>query len=102
MAVLLRLVQRFQHARKSEFMELERQFADLEHRGILPRGERLAPIAGREPGNTVVWQCKFENLAAVEAALKLFETDPGHAELAKKQGPCFQDTWVELYEVLQL
>jgi hypothetical protein len=77
-------------------MELEKQFANLEHRGILPRGERLVPISG----NTVVWQCRFENLAAVEAAMKLFETDPGHTELAKKQGPFFQDTWVELYEVL--
>ena len=100
MAVLLRLVQRFQHGRKAEFMKLKKQFTNLEHRGILPRGERLVPISGREPGNTVVWQCRFESLAAVEAAMKLFETDPGHTELAKKQGPFFQDTWVELYEVL--
>jgi hypothetical protein len=102
MAILLRLVQRFQHARKAEFMELEKQFADLEHRGILPRGERLAPISGREPGNTVVWQCRFEDFAAVEKAMKLFEAEPGHTELAKKQGAFFQDSWVELYEVLNL
>lgn len=100
MAVLLRLVQRFHHARKAEFMELEKQFAELEHRGILPKGERYAPISGREPGNTVVWQCRFENLAAVDAAMKLFQTEPGHAGLAEKQGPLFQDSWVELYEVL--
>jgi len=102
MPVLLRLVQRFKHARKAEFMELEKQFADLEHQGILPKGERFAPIAGREPGNTVVWQCRFEHLAAVEAAMKLFETEPGHAGLAKKQSPFFQDSWIELYEVLEL
>jgi hypothetical protein len=101
MAVLLRLVQRFQHSKKAEFMDLEKQFTELEHRGILPRGERFTPIAGREPANTVVWQCRFENLAAAEAAMKLFDSNPEHTALGKKQGPFFQDMWVELYQVLE-
>ena len=50
MAVLLRLVQRFQHARKSEFMELEKQFAELEHRGILPRESGLLLYPDGNPG----------------------------------------------------
>ena len=101
MPIVLRLVQKFQHSKKQEFMELEKQFAELEHRGILPRGERLIPISSRDPGNTVIWQARFENFAAVEAALKLFETNPQHTELANKQKHFFEGTWVELYEVME-
>ncbi len=101
MAVIMRLVQQFEHSKKKEFVELEKQFAALEHRGILPRGERLAPIASRDPGNTLVWQARFENLAAAEAALKLFDTNPEHTELAIKQGPLFTDSWVEFYELME-
>ena len=101
MAIVLRLVQQFQHSKKQEFMELEKQFAELEHRGVLPRGERLVPISGRDPGNTVIWQARFENFAAVEAALKLFETNPEHTELANKQKLFFESSWVEFYEVME-
>ena len=45
MAIVMRLVQRFQSAKKEEFMDLEKKFAALEHRGILPRGLRMSPVA---------------------------------------------------------
>lgn len=101
MAVILRLIQQFQPAHKREFHELEKQFAELEHQGILPRGERFAPISGREPGNTIVWQCRFDSLAAAEKALKHIEDSTEHTDLAKKQHPMFQQSWVEFYEVLE-
>ena len=100
MAIILRLVQRFQHAKKEEFIALEKEFAQLEHRGILPKGERLMPISARDPGNTIVWQRRFENMTEVEAALKLFVDNPEHTELANQQKHFFEGTWVELYEVL--
>ncbi|MGA7379593.1 MAG: hypothetical protein WBX03_01970 [Terriglobales bacterium] len=100
MAIMLRLIQQFQPSKKQEFMDLEKQFAALEHRGIIPRGERLVPIAGHEPGNTVIWQCRFDSLAAAEAALKLIETSPEHTELANQQAHCFQNSWVEFYQIL--
>jgi hypothetical protein len=93
-------VQRFQHSKREEFIALEKEFAQLEHRGILPRGERLIPIAGREPGNTIVWQRRFESVAEAEAALKLFETNPEHTELANQQKHFFEGTWVEFYEIV--
>jgi hypothetical protein len=99
-AIILRLVQRFQHSKKDEFMTLEKEFAQLEHRGILPRGERLMPISGRDPGNTIIWQRRFESLAEAEKALKLFETDAEHTELANKQKHFFEGTWTEFYEVM--
>jgi len=101
MAVIVRIVQQFHPGKRQEFMDLEKQFAELERHGILPRGERYAPISGREPGNTIVWQGRFESMNAATAALKLFETNPEHTELAKKQVHCFMNSWVELYEVLE-
>jgi hypothetical protein len=99
-AIILRLVQRFQHSKKDEFMTLEKEFALLEDRGILPRGERLMPISGRDPGNTIIWQRRFESLAEAEKALKLFETNAEHTELANKQKHFFEGTWTEFYEVM--
>lgn len=100
MAIILRLIQQFQPAKKQEFMELEKDFAALEDRGLIPRGERLIPISSHEPANTVIWQCRFDSLAAAETALKHIESNPEHTELAKKQRHCFQNSWVEFYETL--
>jgi hypothetical protein len=96
----MRLVQQYHPSHKQEFHELEKQFAQLEHRGLLPRGERLAPIAGREAANTIVWQCRFDSLAAAETAMKQIELSTEHTELAHKQHPMFQESWVELYDIL--
>ena len=101
MAILMRLVQRFQASKKQEFIELEKQFAQLEKRGILPKGERMLPLAARDPGNTLIWQSRFPNLSAAQACLQQFETSPEHTELAQKQLPFFEDAWVEFYEILE-
>jgi hypothetical protein len=100
-AVIMRLVQQFEHSNRDEFIRLEREFAALEHRGILPRGERLMPISSRDPGNTLIWQASFKDLYAAQAALKLFETNPEHTELANQQKHFFKDAWIEFYEVLE-
>jgi hypothetical protein len=96
----MRLVQRFQAAKKREFIDLERQFAQLEARGILPKGERMFPLASRDPGNTLIWQSRFPTLKAAHDCLQQFEASPEHNELAQKQAPFFEDTWVEFYEIL--
>lgn len=101
MAIILRLIQQYRPSHKQEFQLLEKQFAELERRGILPRGERLAPISGREPANTIVWQSRFDSLAAAEKALKAISDNPEHTELASKQHPLFQQSWIEFYEVLE-
>ena len=89
MAVVMRFVQRFKPAKRSEFMELEKEFAMLEHRGVLARGQRMAPVAGREPGNTLVWESTFTDLAAAEKALKVIEQSADHTLLLEKQVPFF-------------
>jgi hypothetical protein len=100
-AVIMRLVQQFEHSKKEEFISLEKEFAQLERRGLLPRGERLVPISSRDPGNTLIWQASFKDLSAAQAALKLFETSSEHTELANKQKHFFKDAWIEFYEVLK-
>jgi hypothetical protein len=100
MAIVMRFVQRFEASKRQEFMDLEKQFAILEQRGILPPGERMVPLAGREPGNTLIWERRFENLAAAEKALKALEASEDHTQLFQKQVAYFQDAWVEFYEVL--
>jgi hypothetical protein len=99
-AILLRLVQQFDASRKEQFMDLERQFSEVEKQGHWPRGERFTPISARDPGNTLIWQCRFENLAAAEAALKAIEQSPEHTGLVNQQMQYFKDTWIEFYQVL--
>ncbi len=101
MAVIMRLVQQFEHSKKQEFIALEKEFAGLEDRGVLPRGERLLPISSRDPANTLIWQASFKDLCAAQVALKLFETNPEHTELANQQKHFFKDAWIEFYEVLE-
>lgn len=100
MAVIMRLIQQYDPHHKTEFHALEKQFAELEHKGLLPRGERLIPISGREPANTIIWQCRFDSLSAAEKVMKQIDESGPHTELAKKQHPMFQQSWIEFYEVL--
>ena len=100
MAIILRIVQRFHTGKKREFMELEKEFAALEHQGILLKGERMTPLASREPGNTLIWQRRFRNLGEAEEALRFFENSAEHTRLYEQQKQYMEDTWVEFYEVL--
>jgi len=81
-------------------MELEKQFAALEHQGVLLKGERLTPLASREPGNTLIWQARFPSLAAAEEALKSIASSAEHTRLFDQQKQYVDDTWVEFYETL--
>jgi hypothetical protein len=100
MAIVMRLMQRFQPSKKEEFMDLEKKFAELEKRAILPKGQRMTPVAAHEPGNTLIWQGCFADLLDAQKALHLFETDPEHTALFNLQGPLIENAWVEFYETL--
>ena len=101
MAIILKIVQRFQTAKRIEFMELEKEFAALEEKGVLLRGERMTPLASREPGNTLIWQARFPSLAAAEDALKRIAASADHTRLYDQQKQYMTDTWTELYETLE-
>jgi hypothetical protein len=97
---VLRFVQRFRAKDDAAFMALEARFAALERRKGWPRGRRCRPFAGREPGNTLVWECELPSLEAVRRALATLGDDRDHARLLKKQIPFFLEAWTEVYEVL--
>jgi hypothetical protein len=100
MTYVLRFVQRFRPADESAFMALEARFAALERRKGWPRGRRSRPFAGREPANTLIWECELATLAEVNEALATLGRDPDHARLLKRQIPYFLEAWTEVYEVL--
>jgi hypothetical protein len=102
MAYVLRFVQRFRAKDETAFMALEAQFEALERRKGWPRGRRSRPFTGREPANTLVWECELPTLAAVNETLATLGRDPDHARLLKRQIPFFLGTWTEVYEVLDL
>jgi len=102
MAYVLRFVQRFRAKDEAAFMALEAQFAALERRKGWPQGRRSRPFAGREPANTLVWECELPTLAEVNQTLATLGRDPGHARLLKRQIPYFLEAWTEIYEVLEL
>jgi hypothetical protein len=102
MAYVLRFVQRFRAKDDAAFMALEALFADLERRKGWPRGRRSRPFAGREPANTLVWECELPALEDVNRVLATLARDGDHARLLKRQIPYFLEAWTEVYEVLDL
>jgi len=99
MAYVLRFVQRFRARDDAAFMAVEALFAHLERRKGWPRGRRSRPFAGREPANTLIWECELTSL--VNRVLATLARDPDHARLLKRQIPYFFEAWTEVYEVLE-
>ncbi|MBZ5670391.1 MAG: hypothetical protein LAO04_11750 [Acidobacteriia bacterium] len=100
MAIVMRLMQRLQPSKKVEFMDLEKKFAELEKKAVLPKGQRMTPVAAHEPGNTLIWEGCFTDLRDAQEALRLFETNAEHVALFDQQGPLIEKVWVEFYETL--
>mgnify|MGYP001314958262 CR=1 FL=1 len=102
MGYLLRFVQKFDPSSRAAFLELERQFAALEREAPeFPKGRRYVPLAGRDPGNAIVWECEFATLAALGEALALLERDERHERLYRQQAPYFQEVYTEIYETFE-
>ena len=103
MAYVLRFVQEYAVDERERFMELERRFAEMERRREdWPTGRRLEPYAGAEPTNALIWECAFDTLAELHAALERIESDPEHAELFAQQAPCITRARTEIYQTLDL
>jgi len=101
MAYILRFVQRYQPKDREAFMNLEAKFAALEQRrSDFPKGRRSQPYVGREPLNTLIWECEFPSLAEAQAALARISSDPEHAALFLQQVPYMGELYTEINEVL--
>lgn len=102
MPYILRFVQRYRPMNRAEFMALEARFAEMEkRRDDLPLGRRSQPYAGREPSNTLIWDCEFASLEEAEAALARLSADPEHDDLFGRQVPYMEEAFTEIYEVLE-
>jgi len=102
MPFILRFVQRYRPADRDVFMKLEADFAVMENRrSDFPHGRRSQPYAGREPSNTLIWECEFPTLEAAQKGLAEIGADPEHEKLFEKQVPYFLDAYTEIYEVLK-
>jgi hypothetical protein len=101
MAYMLRFVQKFQERNQAAFLELEKKFIQLEGSAAeFPKGKRYLPYAGREASNTLIWECEFPSLQAVQDALDLLARDPRHTDLFQQQVQYFVESYVEIYQTL--
>ncbi|MCL2528625.1 MAG: hypothetical protein FWE42_09440 [Defluviitaleaceae bacterium] len=101
MAYKLRFVQKIDQAKKNEFLAIEKEFIKFEKANPhMPQGTRYLPVSGKEPTNTLVWECEFETLEKLTAQLQAIYNDLKHEELLQQQIPYMQDSYTEIYEVL--
>jgi hypothetical protein len=99
---MLRFVQKFQESKQTEFIALEKKFIQLEHSDErFPKGRRYLPYAGREPSNTLIWECDFPTLDAAQAALNFLQNNPMHEALFEQQVAFFVESYVEIYQALE-
>ena len=102
MGVTMRIVQQFDPRHESEFLALERKFAELEaRRPDYPTGRRMQPIAAGHPCNTLVWECSFDTIQDAYDALDFFAGDAAHEDLLEQQLPFFRQVNVEFYRNLE-
>ena len=84
-------------------MKLEAEFCAMERRRAdWPQGKRRHPYSGREPVNTLIWECEFRSLEEVQQTLTRMSADPEHEELFRQQVPYMLDAYTEIDEILNL
>jgi hypothetical protein len=96
-------VQRFEPCHRQEFLDLERGFIKLEQDNPgLPQGKRYLSMLGREPQNTLIWECQFTSLSAALGGAAALDADPRHGELFALQVPYIIESYSEVYEAFDL
>ena len=99
MSYKLRFVQTFKQANAKEYMAIEKQFEQFEKEyPEAPVGKRYLCISGREPSNTLVWECDFNSLEEVQRAHAFFLTDSRHEDLFQTQSQYIIGTYTEIYK----
>jgi hypothetical protein len=101
MAYRLRFVQRFRISEEKAFMDLEKCFAELERARVeLPKGRRWRPVSGREPVQTLIWECDFDSIDKLHQAQTALACAPEHSRLFEEQSPMMLESFTEIYELL--
>lgn len=103
MPFVLRFVQSYKPVNRAKFMELEAKFAAMEKsRPEYPKGRRLQPYTGRIAANTMICEFEFDSLEDAQRGLAMIESDERHGRLLAEQLPYMEDSYTEMYEVLDL
>jgi hypothetical protein len=101
MGVIMRIIQQFDPCHEPEFMALEQKFDELEKkRPDFPRGKRMQPISGGEPGNTLIWQYEFPDIETAYKTLNFFSGDESHEILFRQQVAYLKEVRIEFYRTL--
>lgn len=101
MAYKLRFVQRFHKKDQELFLNLEKNFIELEKKEPrMPVGHRFLPISAKEPTNTLIWEAEFPSLEEAIAALQTIEGNAEHDALLNQQIGCMSETYTETYKEL--
>lgn len=101
--VKLRFVQRFSEQHRAAFLSYEAQFAQLERDDPdFPKGRRYLSMSGKEPSNTLIWECDFPNITAATAALQFLKSNDKHEDLFNAAAPYLEFSYTELYESLDI
>ena len=98
----LRFVQRFKQDKADEFLKLEKKFMELEQKEPkFPKGKRFTPYWGKEPMNTLIWECEFSSLEEAVNAQVFLENNVMHKELLDEQIQYFIESYAEIYKSLE-
>lgn len=99
MAYKLRFVQYFDKSDTEAFWKWEKKFVELEEKTPeLKVGRRYAPIIGREPTNTMIWEAEYDTMEEAVRVLETLDQNSEHDELLENQIKYMRDTYVELYQ----
>ncbi len=101
MGIIMRIIQQFEPGRESEFMALEKKFAELEKRRLdFPSGIRMQPISSAFPVNSLIWQCEFPDIETAYKTLDFFNEDKEHEILFREQVGFMKEVKIEFYKTL--
>jgi hypothetical protein len=98
MSYKLRFVQTFKQDNAKEYLTLEKRFEAFEKDNPeVPKGKRYIPVSGRDPSNTLIWECDFPSLEDAHKAEAFFLNDSRHEELFLEQAKYIVGTYTEIY-----
>lgn len=98
MTYKLRFVQNFVLRYSKEYLELEKEFEKFEKmHPEAPKGRRYLALTGRDPSNTLIWECDFDTLEEAQKAQAFFLTDTRHEDLYQQQSQYILGTYTEIY-----
>jgi hypothetical protein len=102
MVYKMRFIQTFDKGAQAKFLELERNFIELEKRAPeMKCGRRFIPVISREATNTMVWEAEYDTMEEAVKALQAIEGNTEHDAYLDEQIQYMRDAYVEIYRELE-